>query len=158
MFDETQITKSTLERILFETNVQYVPQRGETFSDRCSDLSVGGMYLKTKHALRVNETLLIAFSIPFEEGEYEVSCQARVAWTNYDHEKLKIDYPPGVGLEFLELSSECPALLAGFINKYDENKKMNMICAWCGKHLGMRNGPYGKTSHGICGQCKETYL
>ena len=31
---------------------------------------------------------------------------------------------------------------------------MNAICAWCGKSLGVRRGPEGRITHGICAECK----
>lgn len=153
-----QVIKSTLERVLFETDVSYKTTNGETLLGRSCDLSVGGIYLQTKQFLSENETMSIAFSIPNEGGGHNITCKARVAWANYNHDKLKLDYPPGAGLEFVKLSMDCSSTLSKFINKYDENKKMNMICAWCGIHLGLRKGPYGKTSHGICSECKKIYF
>lgn len=38
----------------------------------------------------------------------------------------------------------------------DTSEKMNVVCAWCGKHLRMRHGPAGKTSHGLCKTCFES--
>jgi hypothetical protein len=150
--------KSTLERVVIETTVQHEQLCGEPLLGLSSDLSVGGMYLKTKYILDSDETITLSFSIPFNERVIAITCKARVAWTNYEHDKLKLDYPPGVGLEFLDLLNKDFSTLSKFIDSYDEHKKMNMICSWCGKHLGMRKGPYGKTSHGICGQCKEKHF
>lgn len=155
---EFEQTKSTLERVLFETDVLCKYPKGETLCNRCCDLSVGGLYLQAKKFLSVGQIILISFSIPLKERELEISSKARVAWTNYEHDKLKAHYPPGVGLEFRELSQEHSSILSEFIYKYDEEKKMNMLCAWCGVHIGMRKGPYGKTSHGICCKCKKKYF
>jgi len=155
MSESEKITKSTLERVLLETDVFYRHPNGQSLCDRCCDLSTGGIYLQTKSFLKVDEKVFISFSIPLKDRELEISCKTRVAWTNFDHDKLKTHYPPGIGLEFTEISREDLSILSDFIYKYDEDKKMNMICAWCGKHLGMRKGPYGKTSHGICDECKK---
>ena len=43
-----------------------------------------------------------------------------------------------------------------FVEAYDESGKMNVVCAWCGKHLRMSNGPFGTTSHGLCKTCFES--
>ncbi len=151
-------TKSTLERILIETAVHCDFLCGEQLSGLSSDLSVGGMYLKTKNVLDIDKNMSLSFYLPFKDRKIAITCNARVAWTNYKCDRLKWDYPPGAGLEFLSPSSQDSSLLSEFIDSYDELKKMNMICAWCGKSLGMRKGPYGTTSHGICGQCKGTHF
>lgn len=158
MSTSKQTIKSTLERILFETDVSYKGMGQETCCDRSCDLSIGGIYLQAKQILSVNETLFLDFTVPTKNGDYGVVCKAKVAWTNYEENRCKIDYPPGAGLEFMTLPQENLSILEAYIDEYDENKKMNMICAWCGKHIGMRKGPYGKTSHGICAECKKIYL
>ncbi len=144
-----------MERIVFETTVQYEPSREGKLSDLSRDVSEGGLYLKTKYPLDTDETLTLSFSIPKREQEISISCKARVAWTNFDINRLKPDYPSGVGLQFLDLPCEGSTALSTFIDAYNESKKMNVVCAWCGKYLGLRKGPFGTTSHGICSQCRE---
>ena len=46
--------------------------------------------------------------------------------------------------------------LEKFIDSYEEEKRMNVVCAWCGGSLGQRKGPFGKTSHGVCEQCHKS--
>ena len=147
--------KSFMERIAFEMTVQYEPSRESKHSDLSRDLSEGGLYLNTKYPLDTGETLTLSFSIPEREQEVSISCQARVAWTNFDTNRCKGEYPSGVGLQFLDLSGEDLTALSKFIEAYDESKRMNVVCAWCGGYLGMRNGPLGTTSHGICSRCRE---
>ena len=56
--------------------------------------------------------------------------------------QIKLDVEaPDASSEYLELG-------------YDEVKKMNVTCAWCGDQLGQRKGPHGKTTHGMCDQCR----
>jgi hypothetical protein len=43
-----------------------------------------------------------------------------------------------------------------FLNVHDESEKMDVVCAWCGKHLRKCKGPSRTTSHGICKQCFES--
>jgi hypothetical protein len=149
---------STIERILFESIVYQLTPADRICIGSCSDLSVGGMYLITSSLFVVNERFKITFSVPFAGNHIEISSSARVAWTNYQDCRLKLDYPLGVGIEFVELSTNSTKLLCDYIYSYDETKKMNMVCAWCGKHLGVRKGPFGKTSHGICGTCREEHF
>jgi len=39
-------------------------------------------------------------------------------------------------------------------NSSEKEKKMKVVCAWCGKELGFKEGN-GGISHGICETCKE---
>ena len=148
--------KSSMERILFATTVQYEPADESRHSDLCCDLSKGGLYLRTGYPLNTDEMLALAFSIPRQGQNISISCNARVAWTNFQTKRRKIEYPSGAGLQFLDLSCADETKLAKFIEAYDENKKMQVVCAWCGRNMGLRRGPYGATSHGICLQCRET--
>lgn len=147
--------QSSMERIIFETTVQYAPSRASQHSDLCCDLSEGGLYIRTNYPFDTDETLTLSFSIPKQEQGVSISCNARVAWTNFETNRRKTEYPSGVGVQFLDLSCEDLTALSKFIGAYDENKKMNVVCAWCGSDLGMRNGPFGTTSHGICSRCRE---
>lgn len=147
--------KSSMERIVFATAVQYEPEDESKRSDLTCDLSQGGLYLSSRYPFDTDEKLLLSFAIPKPGQDLAISCHARVAWTNTDTDRRKIEYPPGAGLQFLDLSGTDRTALARFINAYDTNKKMDVVCAWCGAHLGLRKGPLGKTSHGICVQCRE---
>ena len=154
MFEETKdsIDKSLLERVIFEATIKYKSLPEINLSGLSSNLSTGGLYLRTKLPLEVDDTLYLSFSLP---DEVSISCDARVAWTNSDKKRRKPDYATGVGLQFLNLSSEDSSTLEKFIDTYEEEKRMNVVCAWCGRSLGERKGPFGKTSHGVCEQCRE---
>lgn len=145
-----------MERIVFATAVQYEPEDESKRSDLTCDLSQGGLYLRSSYPFDTDERLLLSFTIPKPGQNLAISCQARVAWTNTDTERRKTEYPTGAGLQFLDLSRAEKTALARFIDAYDQNKKMDVVCAWCGKHIGLRKGPLGKTSHGICVECRET--
>jgi c-di-GMP-binding flagellar brake protein YcgR len=148
--------KSSMERIAFATAIQYEPADESRRFDLSCDLSQGGLYLRSGYTFDTDETLALSFTVPKPGQEITISCQARVAWTNTDTDRRKIEYPPGAGLQFLDIANEDRSALARFIETYDENKKMDVVCAWCGRHLGLRKGPLGKTSHGICIECRET--
>jgi len=144
-----------MQRVAFETTVQYEPCEESKLSGASNDLSIGGLYLRTKLSLSLDETVSVSFSIPGGKEEIPITCKARVAWTNPPDNRRKLEYPPGVGLQFLDLSQKKVTSLAKFIDAYDEEKKMNVHCAWCGTFLGVRKGPFGTTSHGICDQCRK---
>jgi len=148
------VRRSAMERVMFEASVEYRSGH-EQLSGSSGDLSIGGIYLKTKLQLRVDDSILISFTLPHHEKGISISCKARVAWTNYDIDRRKPNYASGVGLQFLDISHEKQSIISAFIDNYDESKKMDVVCAWCGNSLYIRKGPYGTTSHGICKQCRE---
>lgn len=150
--------KSFMERVRFETIIHYEPLNENMRSDMCRGLSVGGLYLKTEFPFQVNEILSLSFSIPTQGQEIKISCKARVAWTNLNNNRRKSAYLSGVGLQFLDLSSESVTALSKFIEECDENKKMNVVCPWCGSYLGLRKGPVSMKSQDICNQCREKVM
>jgi len=154
---ENTIKKSLMERVVFETKVRYSRSQELVFSGLSSDLSIGGLYLRTKPRLDVEDTFVLSFSLPSRGKEVLISCNARVAWTNFATGRCKPDYSSGVGLQFLDLAHEDHSTLSRFVESYSVSKKMSIVCAWCGNHMGMRKGPLGKTSHGICISCFETF-
>jgi len=151
-----QLKYSTNERVLFETIIQFKPTEEDCFSGHCGDLSTGGIYLKTDYPFAAGDTINLSFSLPDQGDHQQISCNAKVAWTNYKSNRRKPTYPAGVGLQFLNLSRTEIASLSTFVDEYDHNKKMNVLCAWCGRSLGLRKGPVGATSHGLCSTCRET--
>ena len=147
--------RGTSERVLFETVVEFKPSMERSISGHCGDLSVGGIYLKTDYPFDPEETVSLSFVLPEDNAPRQISCKARVAWTNPKGNRRKPCYPSGVGLQFLNLSKSAASKISRFIDAYDDNKKMNVLCAWCGSSLGLRKGPIGVTSHGICSKCRE---
>ena len=160
MAEETtnEVSKTFLERVIFEATIKYKSLPEISLSGLSNNLSVGGLYLRTRLPLDVDDTLSLSFSLPGQEGSLPISCDARVAWINCDKNRLKPDYATGVGLQFLNLSSADVSNLEKFIASYEEEKRMNVVCAWCGKPLGQRKGPFGKTSHGVCERCRESLV
>jgi len=149
----TKVTKPFGTRIKLETIVSYGQCHETVFSGFSDNLSVGGLYLKTKSPSALDETLMVSFVLPGQEQA--VSCKANVAWTNFEMNPCKPTFPSGVGLQFLDLLHEDLISIARFINEHDAETTMNVTCAWCNASLGERRGPAGITSHGICGECFE---
>jgi hypothetical protein len=49
----------------------------------------------------------------------QVSCKARVAWTNDPEALKKPSLPPGMGIQFLSMSLENVQLIRSFLNEYE---------------------------------------
>lgn len=68
------------------------------------DMSSGGLFLKTDTAFSVNDKVMLSFTLP--DVKKIVNCRAKVAWVNFKDEPRKPDFPAGIGLQFLDLSTE----------------------------------------------------
>jgi uncharacterized protein (TIGR02266 family) len=68
------------------------------------DLNAGGIFLATTCPFAVDDIVTLQFSIP--GSDEKVACKARVAWINSESNRLKPQYPTGVGLQFIGLTEE----------------------------------------------------
>ena len=107
-------------RLKTELKVYYGSSRKKSLSGFSVDLSAGGIYFCTDNLLEIDEELTLTFSIPGDEKK-AVSCKARVAWVNTKENQHKPDYPPGMGVEFLDLAQEDLDSLVNFID---------LVAAW----------------------------
>lgn len=92
-------------RIAAELRVYYGDCQSKLLTGYSVDLSTGGVFLVTTCPFDVDDLVTLKLSIPGEEQEI-VSCDARVAWINYEEKRLKSEYPAGVGLQFVNLVQE----------------------------------------------------
>ena len=101
-------------RLKTHIHIHYGPYQNFIINGHCSDISTGGLYLKTDLPLSVNEHISLIFHLPNRRDP--VSCNAKVVWTNPAIGNLKPDLPPGVGLEFIDLNPDELASIASFID------------------------------------------
>lgn len=73
-------------------------------TDYAVNMSTGGMFIETWNILPVDTQLTVDFNLP--GNAVPISCRARVAWTNPPDEIKKPFLPPGIGLQFIDLSLE----------------------------------------------------
>lgn len=104
-------------RLKAQVRVYYGPAPQKLFSEFSVDLSTGGLYLKTDFPLVVDESLTLRFSLPEQKGM--VTCKARVAWVNPKEKPRKPDLPPGMGIQFVDLSLEDMKSIRRFL-EYNE--------------------------------------
>lgn len=91
-------------RLKAQMRVYYGSAPQKLLSEFSVDLSAGGLYVKTDFPLPVDESLTLRFTLP--DQQRMVSCQARVAWVNPKDNPRKPGLPPGMGIQFVELSLE----------------------------------------------------
>jgi uncharacterized protein (TIGR02266 family) len=95
-----------LERIdqRFKTRlpVNYSFMTREIKNDYSIDLNTGGLFLETEHPFMVDTTLNVEFKLPTNGST--IRCKARGAWVNDPVQRKKPNLPPGMGVQFLDIS------------------------------------------------------
>jgi uncharacterized protein (TIGR02266 family) len=112
--DEILAEKHSSKRLKAEMRVYYGATPKTLLSGFSVDLSTGGLYLKTTFPFEVDEELILKFSFLGQE-EKAVSYRARVAWVNHQNNPHKPESPPGVGVQFVDLSPENLTSILSFI-------------------------------------------
>ncbi len=87
-----------------ELRVYYGPSQKRVLYGFSVDMGSGGLFLKTETPFSVNEQVMLSFTLP--DVNKVVNCSAKVAWVNLEDEPSKPELPTGIGLQFLDLSTE----------------------------------------------------
>jgi CheY-like chemotaxis protein len=78
------------------------------------DLSIRGAYVSTEYELDEGTEVTFAFSLPGDPGAV-VQAKGRVCWKNNGAKRMKMDYPPGFGMEFSAFGEGSLAALQKYI-------------------------------------------
>ena len=111
---EIQTTESPRKCMKAELRVYYGPSQKIVLYGFSVDMSSGGLFLKTETPFSVNETVLLSFTLP--DVNKVVNCSAKVAWVNLEDEPRKPELPTGIGLQFLDLSTEYLMSIKSLLN------------------------------------------
>lgn len=87
-----------------ELRVYYGPSQTMVLCGFTVDMSSGGLFLKTETPFVVEDKVLLSFTLP--DANKVINCSAKVAWVNLPDKPKKPELPAGVGLQFLDLSTE----------------------------------------------------
>jgi len=107
--------KRSKQRIDVELQVFYGRDQKTLLKGFSADFSEGGLFLKTTSPFSVDECLTVEFSIP-GQTETSIYCKARVAWINNVDQPCKPSFPPGVGVNFIDISPEDLASVSSFVD------------------------------------------
>ena len=110
--NEIQAKEET--RTKTEMQVYYVVSDQRILSSFTVDLTTGGLYLKTNYPFNVNDTLSLLFALP--ESDKAIKCHAKVSWLNNNKTRKKLELPPGVGVQFLDVHPEDLKLIQKHLN------------------------------------------
>jgi len=83
-------------------NVQYGEKDASFLTGYSIDISSGGLFAKTEKPLDLSESLDLRFSLTGHARE--INCRAKVAWVNSPQKPVKLDWPPGMGVQFVDIS------------------------------------------------------
>jgi two-component system, cell cycle response regulator len=81
-------------------------------SSYCTDLSVGGVFLKTLNALAPSTELDLEIRL---SRTIKVQCTGLVAWSNNYVRDTKLSFPVGMGIKFKEISAKNAEYLRGLL-------------------------------------------
>lgn len=93
-----------LPRYMARMRVNFGKDSGQIFSDYTLNLSTGGVFLETMNLMDEGTPLSIEFALP--NRDTLIRCKACVAWVNHPEEIRNPNLPTGMGIQFLDLSSE----------------------------------------------------
>lgn len=93
------------------------PDQRRIISNYSVNMSTGGMFIETENFLPVDTLLTVKFKLPGNDAI--ISCNARVAWTNEPGNQRKLNLPPGMGLQFIDLSLHDLHLIRDYLHKGD---------------------------------------
>lgn len=81
------------------------------------DISSGGLFVATHQIKHVGERIKIKFTIPGHAQTIEVETEVR--WVRESSALRRADGAHGMGLKFINLSSEAQKVISGFLSKRD---------------------------------------
>ena len=81
------------------------------------DVGLAGVFVERPEALAVGEAVVVSFQMP--GNAIPIVSRCRVAWNHtHDHPLSSKHLPPGVGLQFVELSERDGALIREHVEAY----------------------------------------
>jgi CRP/FNR family cyclic AMP-dependent transcriptional regulator len=104
-------TRRTEERISAKIRITF-KKAGDFFKAYIGNLSPGGLFIKTNHAVPAGTILGLEFNLP--DSDNLIQAKGKVVWARSKEESDERK-PPGLGIQFIEMSSEDTNLLNNYI-------------------------------------------
>ena len=87
----------------------------DLLTDYSINLSTGGVFIESSRILPEGTEITVKFKLP--DSDSIIVTNARVAWTNEPGLLKKEMLPPGMGLQFIDLSLDNMHLIRSFLEK-----------------------------------------
>lgn len=104
-----------LPRYVARMRVHFGKDAGQLFSDYTLNLSTGGVFLETMNLMPEGTPLAVEFVLPHRN--IPISCKACVAWVNHPAMIRNPNLPAGMGIQFLDLSTESVEAIRSYIHE-----------------------------------------
>ncbi len=102
-------------RVRTRLSISFGPGGDEMLQDFTFNLSTGGIFIESKEIHPVNTPLEVIFTLP--ELRSGLHCRTRVAWVNPPEMIANPLLPPGMGIQFLDISLEEMEAIFAFVKK-----------------------------------------
>jgi uncharacterized protein (TIGR02266 family) len=93
------------------------PDHQKLMTNYSVNMSTGGVFIESGMIHPIDTTLVLKFKL--SDNDKVISCKARVAWTNEPGQLKNSSLPPGMGIQFLDLSLENLQAIRNFIKDCD---------------------------------------
>ena len=107
--------KMTNPRFLARIAIFSGPSQSDLVTDYSINISTGGVFIETTKILPEGTEVMVKFCLP--NVDTLMVTRARVAWTNEPGAFKKTSLPPGMGLQFLDLSLEDMHAIRTYLDK-----------------------------------------
>lgn len=119
--EEAEVTGAPNQKTRFRFKIRlaifYGPGEQDLMTDYSVNMSTGGVFIESGKILPVDTPLMVEFRLPINNKL--ITCKARVAWVNEPGAPVKPSLPPGMGVQFLELTLENIRAIRNFLRKFD---------------------------------------
>jgi CheY-like chemotaxis protein len=100
-------------RDCFGVNLSHLD--GGSISCKAYDVSCGGLFLEIFPPLTINTIVGLDFVLPHSDDK--ISCRGRIAWINQLDRPLNPGFPPGMGVEFVDMDEKNIQAIAQYLQK-----------------------------------------
>jgi uncharacterized protein (TIGR02266 family) len=102
-------------RYLARIAIFHGSEQKKLITDYTVNVSTGGVFIETSKILPVGTHLTMKFKLP--DNDRIINCNSRVAWTNGPDALKKPSLPPGMGIQFIDLSQDDLQAIRLYIDK-----------------------------------------
>jgi uncharacterized protein (TIGR02266 family) len=113
--ERMKVAERRAPRVPARLQVLFGGAAGEVLTDFTVNVSTGGVFIETTRRFAVGDPLQTSFLLP--DRAQPVRCRSQVAWVNEADRPLTPSLPPGIGLQFLEISAEDRAAIISFVKE-----------------------------------------
>ena len=102
-------------RYVARMRINFGPDASQLLSEYTLNLSTGGVFLETMSLMAEGTPLAVEFVLPHRN--IPISCKAKVAWVNHPALIRNPNLPVGMGIQFLDLSTESIEAIRNYIQE-----------------------------------------